>query len=231
MPKIARLALPALAAVAVAAAQASATVVVADADTYVRGGTESGTNYGGAERLRAERSDGAQPQRRFRATFVRFDASGLAGGPGSISDAILELTQISGGSQRVEVFGLADGLDGWDEASLDYDEAVATARLDPGNLTSLGLIDLAAGGVGAVLSLQSFALDAFLNAAGPDGLVTFVVLSAQPGNANGAFFASRENPGFDGPTLQAAFTPVPVPAASFLFAPFALGLLRRSRVR
>ena len=210
-----------------AAGAAQSAVIAADADTFVRGGGQSGTNYGTRDFLRAERDESVEPQRRFRASVVRFDLAALAS-PGAIADAVLQLTQIRDGAQAVEVFGVADGLDGWGETTLTYDSATAAGLLDTQNLTSLGTLALAAGGAGDVLSLSGGALDAFLNAAGGDGLVSFVIFSAQPGNSTGARFASRESTQFAGPSLVVTDA-IPFPPAGALFGPVAAGLFLRRR--
>ena len=212
--------LPAAASALALIGTAHASVVTRDAvaDTYVRGGTGSGVNYGSDVFLRAERNEGVNPQRLFRAVLVRFDV-GTAGG---IEDAVLHLTQFSDGAQQVKVLGATDGLDGWDEAAVTYDSATAAGLLATQTFADLGTVALTAGGRGDALTLTGAALDAFLNAAGADGLVTFVMVSALPLDRTGARFASRENGDLDGPMLT--YTQVPLPGALALFAP-ALGLL------
>lgn len=199
---------------------AHASVVTQDAvaDTYVRGGSAAGVNYGSDTFLRAERDESADPQRLFRAVLVQFDV-GTAGG---IEDAILHLTQFSDGAQQVRVLGATDGLDGWTEDGVTYDSASAAGLLATNSFADLGTVGLAAGGAGDALTLAGAGLDAFLNAAGTDGLVTFVMVSALPTDRTGARFASRENGGLDGPILT--YTQVPIPGALALFAP-ALGLM------
>ena len=212
--------LPAAASALALIGTAHASVVTRDAiaDTYVRGGSASGVNYGSDTFLRAERSESVDPQRLFRAILVRFGV----GSAGGIEDATLHLTQFSDGAQQVQVFGATDGLDGWDEAAVTYDSAAAAGLLATQTFADLGTVALTTGGAGGALTLTGAALDAFLNAAGADGLVTFVMVSALPLDRTGARFASRENGDLDGPMLS--YTQVPLPGALALFAP-ALGLL------
>lgn len=206
-------------------AAASAAVITVDADAYVRGGRFADTNYGTDDVLRAERDPSAG--RRYRATVLRFDVGSLSGQ--DVAAATFGITQASTGSQQVELFALADGQDGWSETDLTYDRALATG-LASGGFTSLGLIDLAAGGAGSLLTLSGQGLVDALAAAGSDGLISFVLVSTQPDNSSSARFASRENGGLAGAFLDVTTAAVPVPPATALF-PLGLLALARRRAR
>lgn len=204
---------------AVGVSQAAVVTVDVAADTFVREGRPLETN-GAATELRTERAPGAST---FRATLLRFDLASLA--DPNVLDATFNITQTRGGAQQVELFAVADGFDGWDEATLDYTQTIAALNTGLG-LTSLGTIDLPAGNAGGRLSLTGQPLVDALNAASTDRLVTFVLLSTQPDNSTSARFASRENATFQGATLDLDVIPLPPAAALF---PLGAVLLARGR--
>lgn len=199
------------------------TSVTADADTYVRGGAFSDDAFGGDDFVRAER--GIDAGRRFRATVLRFDLDWRAAG---VRDAVLNLFRVrSDADQLLTVYGLADGLDSWNEAELTLD--AAADRLAADALTALGTIDLTGVPVDSWVTFSSAALTQFLNQAGSDRMVTLVLMSAQTANTNGAFFAAREAGLATAPRLDMV---VPVPPAAALLAPFVLlGGVRRLRAQ
>ncbi len=195
-----------------------------DADTIVRGGNYANKNYGSNDLLRVKSQGGQHFHRR---TLLRFDLSDIAT---PIENAVFRITQMSANAQQVRVFGLADGLDDWDEETLTYNSASAMGLLNDLSATDLGTIDFQSNNSGETLSLSSLGLTTFLqNGLGADGLITFMITSTQTSNWNEAQFASRES-SFGGPSLSFdTAEPVPLPAAALLFAPAALVVAYRRR--
>ncbi|NRA30267.1 MAG: DNRLRE domain-containing protein [Parvularculaceae bacterium] len=197
----------------------------AEADTFVRGGSFADDNYG-SQRSILSKSQGGDKYRRY--GLVRFDLSSFNA---KLSTVSLDLIQSRDGVQQVEVFGLLDGRDGWDEMSVTYNSASSDGLLNQANAVSLGFIDFTADGAGSVQSLAGSALSSFLsNQVGGDGLATFLFVSTETRAHNVALFSSRE--GLGGGASLNADAAVPVPAAALLFVPIAGGaFLQRRRKR
>lgn len=209
---------------ALGAGHAAVLVQTADADTYVRDGFAADQNFGSETVLKAK----ARTAEYHRRTLIRFDLSGAAI---SFDEAVFSITQTAThANQQIRVFGLADGLDGWDENTLTFNSATSLGLLDESAATDLGTIDFSFGNNGERLSLSNLALTSFLqDGIGGDGLVTFLITSTQTSNFENAVFASRES-SLLGPELSfTSADEVPVPAAAFLFAPWVL-LIARHRM-
>ncbi|MCQ8184510.1 CBM96 family carbohydrate-binding protein [Parvularcula maris] len=214
----------AVSAVAALGAANAAVVIGADADTFVRNGSDSDENYGSLQNLLVKRQGAPNFERE---AFVRFDLSNFSG---SFIGAVLGLTQTNDNDQQIRVFGLNDGRDGWDESTVTWDSSGALR--DRSLATDLGTIDLTQGGTGDALTLSGTALETFLaNNIGMDGLVTFLLVSTRGSDTQPAIVRARENILGGGPTLALDGT-VPVPAAALLFAPVAgIAALRRRRAK
>ena len=165
---------------------------------------------------------------RAKAAIVRFDlGSGIGGDAGG---AVLEVTETSGTRNRtVNVYGLVDGEgDFWDEATISYDTApgllepyVYNAGEDPNSAiyidetqwTLIGTMDFL-----DVRSLGNTAIpcaipDEFI-AADTNGLVTFLIYTANSDNSNSYYINMKES-GSDIPNLtfpNARFATAPAPA-------------------
>jgi len=185
-----------------------------------------------------------------RYSYVRFDISSLGA---DVASAKFELVHVAGGNgmQTYEVFGLLEGEDDWDEATLTWNTSANLTTSSPTDVLDVGDVygggPLAAafaddaapavGGAGNGTVLTAFDATggvpvAFLNA-DSDGLVSFIVAEQIVGGVDnfGDGWASRENTsGFNGPRLILTVVPEPASAALLLGSlAMLVGFRRHSR--
>lgn len=220
---------------------AHAVTLNADADAYVRGGSQGGTMNGTVTELVAAMHP-VFPNGNFK-TYVRFDLGTVSG---TVSNAQFSITSSVSFPHAnlthfpITVFGLNDALgDGWVENQISYNNAPGSNAVYA-NMTGsafLGGFPIPVGGAaGDTYNFASAALDGFLNTGvGSDGLVTLILLANTNLHDN---YASRENLQYQGPQLSydvgtsdggGGANPVPVPAPLAMLAAgiAGLGWLRR----
>ena len=186
--------------------------------------------FGGEPEIRLKHHDGCGGDGRFnRKAYLRFDLSGL---PATIASARLDLSVVfpqqgtgspgpPAGTQRFRVWGLLDGtpgdatpgLGGWDEATVNWNNAPANIDLPIGFdaeavfLTSFTLDS--AGTIGQVVSAHSVDLASFV-ADDTNGLVTLMIDRETfiPGCSSWVHgFASKESLVGPAPTLIVELPP------------------------
>lgn len=209
-------------ALTVAGVAPAATVHPAFKDAFVEGGSRSDDtdrNYGGQSSLLVKRHTADGTSSSDRKAFVTFDLNGY----GPLESVELQLTltgmQSPQSGLALQLWGVADGDDGWNETTINADAAPGATTdyhaVDPGViLGELALPDVFSGDV--ALTFGTSALLSFLNdQRGADGLATIALFV----NLTGAYevsLASRENVLADGPALLINAGTVPLPAAGLL---------------
>lgn len=228
------------------------------ADAYIFGPNpgapnDPDDNWGGEELLVIKNDEGPFFSH-TRKSYIRFDVGSLP--PLSILSAELTLTAVqsspnNGVTYDFDIHGLVDGHAGeaWVEGS---SETAVTGSSPPNPITWLNAPgnDTASGGVlpGATVLIDTFqilnsladgqvvvsstdALRDFI-AADTDGQVTFIVTRQATGVAEqdsfGHYFAAKEHPTLDPPSLAVTVVPEPSLLAFLTIAPACL-LRRRSR--
>lgn len=204
------------------------------ADSYVRLG-EPSTNYGGATSVLTKDSGGSGTTRKG---YLRFDLSEVT------NDALeaalildIAINNAGGGSTTplefdVEVFGLLDGDagEGWDESTIDWDNAPANGANNGilGNAQSLGVFRVEDNSAGQVLFTSQALID-FINA-DTDNRGTLILRRISGTGSNNLGFGSKENDVLVQPTLSVIMA-IPEPATASMFGLAIGGLALRRRRR
>ena len=175
-------------------------------DAYCEGGAGADTNFGASTRL-VSKSSTATNLDHTRKCWLKFDVSSR---PNAIPSASLSLTSRDTRSENgvgphvLRLYGLRDGLDGWSEDSITWNNA-------PGNETSTRYLD---GSTAALLDLRwvpQIVGDEAVELGGPklggfiqddqDGLVTLVVLM-EPLSSSTEYYGFHSKEGAAPPSLD-----------------------------
>ncbi|MFW6163028.1 MAG: DUF7594 domain-containing protein [Planctomycetota bacterium] len=203
-------------------------------DSYVRLG-QSGTNFGDADQVVVKDSGGGGTTRKG---YLQYDLSTVNT---PLADAMLALTvsmNNSGGGNPapsnflVQVFGLNDGLpaEGWDEDTIDWDNAPANASANnfTADATFLGEFEVTdQDDVGSLVTFSNQQLLDFVDA-DTDGLLTLMLRREGGNSSNNLGFASTEHDLLQPVSLVLAPN-IPEPTTLALLGLGALGLWRRRR--
>lgn len=230
----------ALAGLTAANAHAATITVSADADTFIRGGTNRDVSFNSSPVLLVQDQNGTFTSY----NYTRFDLSGVNG---TITEAALELDALIdindthrrfGFSDDIAILGLNDAAgDDWDEATLTSSNAPGPTPINGTTPTSsgstftfLGEFETSPQTNGETLSFSNAAIVDFLNNPGADALATLILVELNPPTPAPIFnfgaFATRENGTAAGPRLSLTtdVSAVPLPASGFLLLAGLAGL-------
>lgn len=151
----------------------SSQTLVAEADNYVSGDSNSANNYGTETTVKIKGGSGKADRR----AFFRFDLSGI--NVANVQSAILKLTPESGAAWNVsdtEVYAVSD--DSWSETGLTYDNMPAGGSL-------LATVQNTAGGV-----IEEFDITSQVQSE-LDGSISLMLKGTNTGGSN-KYFYTRE---------------------------------------
>ena len=219
----------------VMASSASATIITTavgvGADAYVRGGINTGFNFGSDASLLAKNDCCSSDY--DRKMYMRFDLSPI--GSFDVDTATVSLTFSGGGSAHVsfqyELYGLLDAHSGelWDEGLLTWNNAPANDLIHSTNMSVdavlLATFSWSGSSVGDALSITDPAIAAFLNN-DSNGSATFM-MTRDSASSHVHVFASREHGTLAPPGLEV--TLIPEPTTALLLTLGLAGLVMRRR--
>lgn len=188
------------------------------ADAYVRGGSNSGNNYGASGNITIKNGGNSSYLRKG---YLRFDLTDV---DSEIFQAgvMFDVTTRDGGEHSVNVFGLLDGAgDFWDESTMTWDDAPANAGGDSlvgSEVVALGSFIVPDDPAGGSVIFSSDELTDFLNDDTND-LASLILVRDSSNSSWNLAFSSKENSTYDAPMLlMVTAAAVPEPATFALWA-------------